>query len=363
MVMGLLGNIFKKKEQLNKSRKGFIWATVRSIQNETSDAVSISFDIPLEYLPDFHFVAGQYINLIVPVKNGELRRSYSICSAPVEILTIGVKDVKKEGASSFLNTQLKVGDKLEISYPLGNFQLSKKNGNMVAFAAGSGITPILSIAREINKNNGQLRLFYGNRNKEAIMFKSVLDNMGAHIQTHYFVDNTPENTYFQGPLNKETIAQIIKNDLSLLKADGFYICGPEPMIIATVETLKLFGVEENKIVYELFTTPVNLKSKNTQTSISFEGIAKIEVLLDGEKVNFELSSNGMTILDKLTELGEDAPYSCKGGVCCTCKAKVSEGKASMDMNYSLTDKEVEEGYILTCQAHPASAVVKLSYDD
>lgn len=362
--MGLFNSLLKKKAPKNENHKGFVWASVRSIQQETADAVSISFDIPVEYLPDFHFVAGQYINVIVPLNGGELRRSYSVCSAPVEILTIGVKDVKKDGASTYLNQQLKVGDKIEISYPLGNFQLHKKSGDCVAFAAGSGITPILSIARELQKNKGRLRLFYANKTNDSIMFKNVLDGMESHIQSQYFLDEMSEGNFHQGPLNKDSIAEIIKNDLSLLKAEGFYICGPEPMIINAVEVLKTFGVGEEKIVYELFTTPVNLKSTKTEDSASdFSGTAQIEATLDGEMISFELSSKSMSILDKLTALGEDVPYSCKGGVCCTCRAKVTEGKVKMDMNYALTDKEVEDGYILTCQSHPASEKVKLTYDD
>jgi ring-1,2-phenylacetyl-CoA epoxidase subunit PaaE len=360
--MGLFSSFLKNKDKKD-SHKGFVSATVKEICKETADSVSISFDIPTQYLPDFHFVAGQYINLIVPVGKDGLRRSYSICSAPVEILTIGVKDVKKDGASSYLNNQLKVGDSIEISYPQGNFKLSKKDGDFVAFAAGSGITPILSISKELHKNNGKLRLFYGNRNSSSIMFKSDLEKMNSHIQTSHFLD-VEEAGYQIGPLTKETITSIIKNDLSLLKAEGFYICGPEPMIMAAVETLKLFGVSEDRIVYELFTTPVLMKQvEHKEESTDFKGIAHIEAMLDGEVISFDLSSKSMSILDKLTELGEDVPYSCKGGVCCTCKAKVTEGKVTMDMNYSLTDKEVAEGFILTCQSHPASEHVKLTYDE
>lgn len=360
--MGLFGSLLSKKSNSTKQYKGFVNATVRSIQKETEDAVSISFDIPVAYLRDFHFVAGQYINLIVHLDGNEMRRSYSICSAPVEILTIGVKNTKKDGVSTYLNTRLKVGDVLPISYPLGNFKLKEKQGNYVAFAAGSGITPILSIARELNKNRGNLRLFYGNRNSSSIMFNNVLESMNERVHTTHFLDVVEGEHYRLGPLNKETLKGLIKEDLSILKSDGYFICGPEQMILDTLETLKLFGVSEEKIVYELFTTPTLLKGTATEES-NFTGNSQLEVTLDGEKINFELSAKGMTILDKLTEMGEDAPYSCKGGVCCTCKAKVSEGKVKMDMNYSLTDKEVEEGYILTCQSHPASSVVKLSYDE
>ena len=165
-------------------------------------------------------------------------------------------------------------------------------------------------------------------------------------------------------IEKESFTAALKSDLAILKADGFFLCGPESMIVDIVEVLTLFGVSEDKIFYELFTTSTVLGSKATSSGGgSFSGTSRVTAILDDEEITFDLDANGATILEKVNKEGFDAPYSCKGGVCCTCKAKIIEGNATMTVNYSLTDKEVEDGYILTCQSHPASEILKISYDD
>lgn len=362
--MGLFGKILGKKDKSAKAPKGFVWVKVKEIKKETPQSVSVSFEIPENELMKFNFIPGQYLTVLLDINGKEERRSYSICSTPYEDLRIGVKEVDKGLVSGYINNTLAIGDEILISHPEGNFKLLKNSGNYVAFAAGSGITPILSIAKTIAKNKGTLNLFYGNRKVEDIMFKADLDALPSDIKTTYFLSGEKTEGYENGRLDSDNISTAIKANLPLLRADGFYLCGPEEMIVAAIDTLKVFGVPDEKIIYELFTTPVLMKSKATEVNAEkYEGIAHVEVELDGEIINFDLDSSSVTILEKLSQLGEDAPYSCKGGVCCTCRAKITEGKATMKMNYSLTDKEVEEGYVLTCQAHPASKTLKLTYDD
>lgn len=362
--MGLFNKLFGKKDQAaQKVPKGFVVATVADIKNITPESVSVSFDIPADELAKFTFIPGQYISISVAINGKEERRSYSICSAPSEKLTIGVKRVENGKVSSFVTSDLKVGDELLISYPEGNFKLNDPKGNYVAFAAGSGITPILSIAKTVHKNGGKLNLFYGNKTNDSIMFADDLKQLSAHVTTTHFLSKEKVTGVDNCRLDNAKISEIIKADIALLRADGFFLCGPEEMIVSALETLKVFGVSEDKIIYELFTTPVLMKSNETEaTAADFHGTAAVEVELDGEIIKFDLPTDGKNILDALTDMGEDAPYSCKGGVCCTCKAKVTEGKATMKMNYSLTDSEVANGYVLTCQAHPASEKLKLSYD-
>ncbi len=169
--------------------------------------------------------------------------------------------------------------------------------------------------------------------------------------------------YISGRLDQENVAQIIKENLELLKADGFYLCGPEEMIYTVKNSLKTFGVPEDKIHFELFTAPTIMKSAQKSAVADFNGVSEVTIILDDEHTTFELASDGDTILNELDGHGIDAPYSCRGGVCSTCKAKIIEGAATMDNNMSLTDNEIAEGYVLTCQAHPASEKVVITYDE
>ncbi|MGB0934346.1 MAG: 2Fe-2S iron-sulfur cluster-binding protein [Lishizhenia sp.] len=358
--MGLFGKLFNKKAE---SKKGFYTATVENIVKETSDTVSISFKIAEIDKHNFVFQAGQYLNLALNIDGEEVRRSYSICSGAGEALTIAVKQVENGKASVFLNNVLKTGDELFISKPEGNFVLPQETKTIVAFAAGSGITPILSFAKKLDAQNGKMHLFYGSKTEDDIIFKKTLDNLATTVDTKHYLSRETKDGFETGRLTKEAILSALKENLSLLKADGFYLCGPEEMIMNASEVLKTLGVHEEKINYELFTTPTLMKPKETEVVSDFKGLSKVTVILDQEETTFELSADGDTILNELESEGIDAPYSCKGGVCSTCKAKVLKGAVTMDLNYTLTDAEVAEGYVLCCQAHPNSNEVILSYDD
>ena len=356
--MGLF-SIFKKDK---KQHRGFHGLQVKSIDRLNKNSVKIVFDVPAALAQNFAFSPGQYITLLIDINGKEERRSYSLCNGPSEDLAVAVKEVKNGTVSVFLNRDLKQGDELQVSEPAGNFTLQATEKNVVAIAAGSGITPIMSIAKQIQSTGGNMQLFYGNRTEEDILFKAELDGLQA-IKSHYALSGETKDGFLSGRIDKAQITAVIKQDLDMLKADAFFICGPEQMIMEAKETLEFFGVNASKIRFELFTTPVLMAQESVQVQADFSGDSKVKVILDGEVVHFTLNTKGKSLLESIENAGMDAPYSCKGGVCCSCKAKVVKGSAKMDLNYALTDQEVAKGYILTCQSHPTSEELTISFDE
>ena len=344
---------------------------VSNINKETHDSVSISFDIGTQHLKEFNFTPGQYIVIKANINGDDCRRSYSICSSKNEMLTVAIKKVENGKMSTYINEKLQVGDTVEIQPPQGNFKLENINlsntRKFVAFAAGSGITPILSMIKEIsiNEKNTQFLLFYSNKTKSDVMFSSQLDELMSDniIVKFLYSRETADNDLYHGRINEQKAKDLLKSEMPYLNADAFYLCGPEQMIFSTKNVLESFGVDNSKIKFELFTAPVLDKADTTNESdVNFEGESKVTVIYDDEEVEFSLSKNGDTILDVAMDNDLDVPFSCKGAVCCTCRAKVKLGKVVMDANYSLSDQEVEDGYILTCQAHPASEKVIVDFD-
>ena len=346
--------------------------TVAKITKQTADTVSVSFHIPTELASTFNYVPGQYLTFKLTINGKEERRSYSLCSSPYsdELPEVAVKKVANGLVSTYINEVLKEGDTLEVMPPQGNFVIEPVAGNAknyVSFAAGSGITPILSMLKAVlaKEPNSKFTLIYGNKTKDSCIFQkelTAIDSPNFNLISIYSREATGDSLT-EGRIDNDRVAAIFKNNLDLLKADGFYMCGPEEMIAAVGESLKLFGVSKEKVHFELFTTPVFLESDAPVVTSDFEGDARVKVIYDDEEVEFVLNSKGKTILDAAMQNDVDVPFSCKGAVCCTCKALVTEGKATMDANYSLSDKEVAQGYILTCQAHPASAIVVVDYDE
>ena len=358
--MGFLNKIFKKKEDV-KSPKGFNSLLVKEVVKVTADSVKVVFDIPTELSNKYVFIPGQYVTLSIMVDGKEERRSYSICSGPHESLAVAIKAVANGKVSNWANQILKVGDEVFVSKPEGNFNWNTKDAFIVAFSAGSGVTPMLSIAKHLESQIGDMRLFYGNKSESTTMFLSDLKALN-NTKTKLFLTQEIKEGTTNSRLDKDTISELIKSDLNLLKADAYFLCGPEEMIKGGLETLKLFGVSKEKVHYELFTTPVLLVEKQKEVTEVFKGTSHVTIILDQEKIELKIDEKSPSILDSLNGEGYDPPYSCRGGVCCSCKAKVIEGKATMKLNYSLTEQEVENGYILTCQAQPASEKVTISYD-
>jgi len=353
--MALFKKLFGKG---NKTPKGFHSLTVASVSSVGTDTVKVELDVPSELDKSFDFTPGQYINFSITIDDKEYRRSYSICSGKGEKLAVAVKKVENGVISTWFQS-LQAGATLLTSHPEGSFILPSSAKKIVAIAAGSGITPILSIAKSIEESGDSLLLFYGNRTENEVLFNDELTALSKTTINHYL--SREENTnHAKGRIDKEGFSAAIKENLDLLKSDIFFICGPEQMIMDINETLKLFGVPDDKIKFELFTTPTLMKSKE-EKEIDFKGISKVTIIVDSEPTTFDLDAKGL-ILDKAIDEDVDAPYSCKGGVCSSCKGKVLKGDVHMKAAYTLTDKEIEEGYVLTCQAYPRSEELVITYD-
>lgn len=354
---------------------------VSDIVKETAQSISIGFRIPEALKEDFKFVHGQYLTLKLNVDGEELRRSYSICSSPLDPgeVRIAVKKVAGGRASNLLVDRLKPGDTLEVMTPMGSFTTPldpSRERHYVAFAGGSGITPILSILITVLRAEPKSRftLFFGNSEEASIIFRGKLDELKQRYADrlnvfHILSRGTGAEVLFNGRITHEKAAELMKAFITDPNSKEYFICGPEPMMINVSETLERMGVDKARIHLELFNTPVAGEPKQrpaeaatTGAEGALTGKAKVKVILDGRETEIEVPAKGITILDAAEDAGLDVPYACKGAVCCTCKAKVLEGKVAMDMNYALTDEEVEEGYVLTCQSHPLTPRVVLDYD-
>ncbi|MBK9285939.1 MAG: 2Fe-2S iron-sulfur cluster binding domain-containing protein [Sphingobacteriaceae bacterium] len=346
---------------------------IKEIRRETADAVSILFDVPPVLQIPYQYKHGQYITLKMNINGEELRRSYSICTSPYSEneLRVAVKAVKDGRVSSYLNSQLKVGDAVEVMTPMGNFYTplngsSKKN--YVLFAGGSGITPMASILKSILyvEKQSSITLIYANKNEASTIFKKEIDSLQAqHKQLHViYVFETPETKISDlqtGIITQEKATALLKN-FNCTAADEYFICGPGPMMENAKLALEALKMSKEKIHIEYFTAVAEAVQKAEQSDSGAHVKSKITILQYGIETKFDLETNGSSILDAAIDAGVDAPFSCKGAVCCTCRAKVLEGKVKMDANFALTDSEVADGYVLTCQAHPLTEKVVVDYD-
>lgn len=354
--------LFKKLFKKDKSSKprGFHSLTVKAIEKISNDTVKVVLNIPSELKSTFSFQPGHYLNFAITIDGKELRRSYSICSGENEDLAVAVKQVENGKVSTWFNTTCVVEQSILVTAPEGNFLIPSDAKSIVMIAAGSGITPILSMLKSVEKNGQTAQLLYGNKTESSILFKDEIDKI-SNLSIRHFLSKENNEAHTSGKIDTENLSNLIKSDLDILKSDAFMICGPEQMIVGVAETLKTFGVPDSKVHYELFTTPTLLKNETTDTGAKFKGTSHVTVILDDERVEFDLKSTEV-VLDKAIDEGMDVPYSCKGGVCSACKAKIIEGKATMRLNHTLTETEIAEGYIVTCQAEPASEKLVVTYD-
>ncbi len=349
---------------------------VKEIKKETGDCVSVLFDVPENLKEDFRFTQGQSLTMRATINGEEVRRTYSICSSPLEQqLKVAIKKVEGGLFSSFANEQLKMNDVLEVMTPIGRFYTTLDAANRkhyIAFAAGSGITPLLSIIKTTLavEPESTFTLVYGNKNRSSIIFFEELEGLkNKYINRFNLIhilsrEKTDAEVNF-GRITKDKCNDLFSKLLDLKTADEFFICGPEDMIFSVKAFLEEKGIAEKKIHFELFTTPgQNKKQEVRSTKYQEEGPqSKITVTLDGRSFDFTIPFNSdTTILDAAMQQGADVPYACKGGVCCTCKAKLVEGEVKMDVHWGLEQEEIEQGYILTCQAHPTTANVAVDFD-
>ena len=347
---------------------------VKDILHETQDCVSIAFEIPENLKKEFEFVQGQSLTLRKIIEGEEIRRSYSICSSPLDKeLRVAVKKVQGGLFSTYANTGLRAGDTLEVMPPSGNFytELSPSNKkNYVAFAAGSGITPVISIIKTTlqTEPGSTFTLIFGNKNHSSIIFKEALEAVkDKYIERfrlyHILSRERMEAELNYGRINAEKCSQLTRV-INLDTVDEFFICGPEAMIFCVQDFLLGKKVDKRKIHFELFTTPLRKASgyKPPAASEVSKETSKITVKLDGRSFDFNLDYDSNNILDAALAEGADLPYACKGGVCTTCKAKLVAGEVEMEVNYGLEPDEVEAGFILTCQSHPRSVRVMVDFD-
>lgn len=356
--MGFFG-MFKKKE-VSSMPKGFHAIRIKDKVKLTSESVKLVFDIPSDLKSVFKFIPGQYVNLAAQLNKQDIRRSYSICSGAHEDLAVGVKRAEKGIFSNYALNDLAVGDEIWVSAPMGNFKWVDNVSKIVAFAAGSGITPILSIAKSAEEKGQTMKLFYGNRTFESTMFQDELEALKDVEVVHYFTRESRENA-FEGRLSKAVSEGIFDNNPELLTADAYYLCGPQDMVENIQSALLSKGVTKEKIYFELFEVKQD-ESIEIAPKTEFKGKSTVTVICDQEESTFEMTAQS-NILQKALDNDVDAPYSCRGGVCCTCKCKVIEGSAEMRLNYTLTDAEISEGYILSCQAYPTSEKIVVTYDE
>lgn len=343
--------------------------SIKHIIQETNKAISIVFNVPENLKDTFTFKAGQYLTLKTNINGEAIRRDYSICSSVTSgDLKVAVKEVENGTFSVYANNMLKVGDTLEVAAPNGRFMFeanASKTRTIAAFAAGSGITPVLSIIKTLLEGEpfSNVILIYGNKSLNEAMFAQELlalqTTYGNRIHVHFMFSQTQEQDALFGRIEKSTVNLIVKNKYKDVAIEAFYLCGPEAMIHLVKEVLLENGVKEKIIFFELFTA-----SEDAEDSvvISSDGNSSIKVIVDDEEHTFSMPKS-QTILEAALKEKIDAPYSCQGGICSSCIAKIVEGSAKMRQNNILTDDEVADGLVLTCQAQPTSDTVVVDYDD
>ena len=349
----------------------FFKLRVLEIRPETPNAVSVLFEVPESLAQNFSFTQGQYLTIQAEINGANLRRAYSVCVAPHQNeLRVAVKKVEGGVFSSFINDELKVNDILEIMPAKGKFftpLMPETPRNYVFFAAGSGITPIFSLIQAVLHTEPQSTalLFYGNKNFENIIFREQLEALKnkfiSRFSINHVLSKDSGNNLFSGRINTEKVLAYCQKMFDPQGIDAYFLCGPEEMIFETKDVLVGLGVEPSKIHFELFGKKKITETTKTQIEKSTE-TAQIEVILDGSSYSFELKKETESILDAALMLGSELPYACKAGVCCTCRAKITEGTVEMRLNYALEAQEVADGFVLTCQAFPTSAKVCVDFD-
>ncbi len=351
---------------------------VSDVRRETEDSVSIAFEVPQDLKNDYVYTPGQYLTIKALINGEEVRRSYSICAAPHEgELRVAIKKVDGGKFSTYANEVLKANTQMEVMTPMGNFVVSDVGESkpvFVAFAAGSGITPVMSIMKTVLKENANAEfvLFYGNKSSNSIIFKEEIEDLKnsytQRLSVHHVLSREfPGADLFYGRIDQEKCEKFCNLLLNPSRVNRFLLCGPEAMIREVSKGLENVGVHPDKVMFELFTTPAQLEGQRnviaeSKSTKKVEN-AEIKLIIDGEQSTFELSTDGVNILDSALQAGLDVPFACKGAVCCTCRAKVLEGTVEMDMNYALEEDELEAGYVLTCQSHPTSERVVISFDE
>ena len=350
---------------------------IKSITRETPDCVSLAFEVPAALRETFRYQPGQYLTLRHEHQGEELRRSYSLCSSPLDDeWRVAIKQVPGGRFSTLAVAEgLRPGDVLDVLPPQGRFTPSlhpAQARRYGLFAAGSGITPILSIARTVllTEPGSHVYLVYGNRGRNSIIFKEQIEGlkntfMGRLSVYHVLSREQGESDLFYGRLDQAKTTRLLRQLIPAAGLDESFICGPEEMIHGVRRALADAGVAPEQIHFELFATGGGAASKVAPTprpAGQDDQKSQVTLRLDGRAYSLPMSYYGDTVLDAALAAGLDAPYSCKNGMCSTCLARVTGGTAAMDVNYSLSEAEVARGYVLTCQARPTAPEVTIDFD-
>ncbi|GAA0937094.1 hypothetical protein GCM10009554_25120 [Kribbella koreensis] len=356
---------------MTRRRASFHPLEVSAIDEITDDSVAITFDVPAELAAEYEFAAGQH--LTVRRTDDDVRRSYSICSpAGSGVLRIAVKRIPGGDFSSYASTALKVGDTIDVMTPLGRFgtPLDPAHAKHYAFiAAGSGITPVLSLVATILQVEPQSRvtLLYGNRTAGSVMFSDDLADLKdryaerLHL-VHVLSRESTDVELFSGRIDKDRLGRMIDTILPVKSVDEWFLCGPYAMVVGAQELLIDQGVAREDVHAELFHVGDEAPVARVEETTTDAEAAEVTVILDGRRSTFPLGEHGKAVLDATLAVRTDAPFACKGGVCGTCRAKVVDGTVRMDTNWALEPDEIRAGYVLTCQSHPTSDKVTLDFD-
>ncbi len=363
----------------------FMPLTIASVRRETPEAISVTFDVPAPLSSKFDFRPGQHINVRATLDGEEARRSYSICSLPGERLRIAIKRVPGGHFSPWANDTLKPGATIDVMPPQGRFALSPSTGearHVLAFAAGSGITPVIAITAHVlmNEPKSRMTLVYGNRTLDDIMFRQTLEDLKDRYVDRFTLVHIlsrgggEDGAMLEGRITAERVRQLAGRLLPLSEISEAYVCGPGSMIKDVRNVLLSLGLARERVHHEFFApgggayrTPPSPTRVSAATSgehwqpAGVAGTVEIEAILDGTRHRF-VAAPHETVVDAALRAGVRAPYSCKGGMCCTCRARIIEGSASMQENYSLEPWEIAQGFVLTCQSVPTTARLVVDFD-
>lgn len=351
---------------------------VAQVRPETSDTVSIAFEVPDTLRDAYHFTQGQFLTLKAPVDGKDIRRSYSICCGVQDYeahgeLRVAVKLVDDGVFSTWVHDNVTAGQTLDVMTPDGRFHVPLEpdaTRHYVAFAAGSGITPVMSlIATTLAREpNSRFTLVYGNRSVDTIIFSEALEDLKnqylSRFTLYHVLSRQPQEVdLLHGRLDRERVGNFLQTLIPVDSIDAAFVCGPASMIDDVEDALKAAGLDPHKIHAERFGVPLTLAKRTLPAHADHAGTAELVVVLDGKQHSMRLPLNDAKVLDTALAAGLDLPYACKGGVCCTCRAKVLEGQVEMEKNYTLEPWEMEKGFVLTCQARALTPRVVVSYDE
>ena len=349
------------------SRPSFHALRIAALRHDTADAVVLTFDVPDALRQAYRFTPGQYLTLRAEIDGHDIRRSYSLCSAPDEPgLRVGIKRVMGGAFSTWANTALKPGHTLQVMTPDGRFGMTPDPAAarcFAAFVAGSGITPVLSLMKALLAGEPASRffLFYGNRSTDSIMFRSEIEDLKdrflARLSVFHVLSREEQDIpALNGHLDPDKLRSL---QAMLPKVEHAFVCGPQPMIEGLPAVLTELGIPHVHV--ERFTPSADARPRPAPVAPTAKPLAIVTIVYEGARVDIPVAA-GEAIIDAAIRAGRNLPFSCKGGMCCTCRAKVLEGKVEMAVNYSLEPWELAAGFVLTCQARPVTERVVVDFD-